>query len=219
MYITKNYTSPYSPLSDDMIQYARTDTHYLLYIYDCVRAQLLDLNHEQPGLLQCVWNKSKDIALKVCKDLTHFFVRYPGSFIHSYFLDPCIEVSLVWVCIQSAVCVFIWAKPQRGPVKVNCSYVLGLVCLFSIPKWSSCICFIVINCWVQWLEKLDVRCRLMMAHYTCMSYRCISQEDARTMIALWTIRILNLFLNYYFNFGIILMVTHEIVKSLERKIR
>ncbi|XP_037540178.1 exosome component 10 [Nematolebias whitei] len=52
------------PLSNDMVQYARTDTHYLLYIYDCVRAQLLDFNHEQPGLLQCVWNKSKDISLK-----------------------------------------------------------------------------------------------------------------------------------------------------------
>lgn len=52
------------PLPDEMVQYARTDTHYLLYIYDCVRAQLLDFNHGQPGLLQCVWNKSRDISLK-----------------------------------------------------------------------------------------------------------------------------------------------------------
>ncbi|XP_013876478.1 exosome complex component 10 [Austrofundulus limnaeus] len=52
------------PLPDEMIQYARTDTHYLLYIYDCVRVQLLDSHHGQPGLLQCVWNKSKDISLK-----------------------------------------------------------------------------------------------------------------------------------------------------------
>ncbi|XP_040921426.1 exosome component 10 [Toxotes jaculatrix] len=52
------------PLPDEMVQYARTDTHYLLYIYDCVRAQLLDFNHGQPGLLQSVWNKSKDISLK-----------------------------------------------------------------------------------------------------------------------------------------------------------
>uniref|UniRef100_A0A3P9IXK0 Exosome complex component 10 n=1 Tax=Oryzias latipes TaxID=8090 RepID=A0A3P9IXK0_ORYLA len=51
------------PLPDEMVQYARTDTHYLLYIYDCVRAQLLDSNHGQPGLLQSVWNKSKDISL------------------------------------------------------------------------------------------------------------------------------------------------------------
>ncbi|KAM3617675.1 uncharacterized protein V6R79_009522 [Siganus canaliculatus] len=52
------------PLPEEMVQYARTDTHYLLYIYDCVRMQLLDFNHGQPGLLQSVWNKSKDISLK-----------------------------------------------------------------------------------------------------------------------------------------------------------
>lgn len=52
------------PLPEEMVQYARTDTHYLLYIYDSVRAQLLDFNHGQPGLLQSVWNKSKDISLK-----------------------------------------------------------------------------------------------------------------------------------------------------------
>ncbi|KAM9752310.1 exosome complex component 10 [Menidia menidia] len=52
------------PLPDEMVQYARTDTHYLLYIYDCMRAQLLDSNHGRPGLLQSVWNKSKDVSLK-----------------------------------------------------------------------------------------------------------------------------------------------------------
>ncbi|XP_033825559.1 exosome component 10 [Periophthalmus magnuspinnatus] len=52
------------PLPEEMVQYARSDTHYLLYIYDRMRAQLLDFNHGQPGLLQSVWNKSKDISLK-----------------------------------------------------------------------------------------------------------------------------------------------------------
>ncbi|KAG7227071.1 hypothetical protein INR49_022418 [Caranx melampygus] len=47
-----------------MVQYARSDTHYLLYIYDCMRVQLFDMSHGQTGLLQCVWNKSKDISLK-----------------------------------------------------------------------------------------------------------------------------------------------------------
>ncbi|RVE70391.1 hypothetical protein OJAV_G00064140 [Oryzias javanicus] len=51
------------PLPDEMVQYARSDTHYLLYIYDCMRTQLLDSNHGQPGLLQSVWNKSRDISL------------------------------------------------------------------------------------------------------------------------------------------------------------
>ncbi|XP_049608921.1 exosome complex component 10 [Syngnathus scovelli] len=52
------------PLPDEMAHYARSDTHYLLYIYDCMKAELLDFNHGQPGLLQSVWNKSKDISLK-----------------------------------------------------------------------------------------------------------------------------------------------------------
>ncbi|KAM9343591.1 LOW QUALITY PROTEIN: exosome complex component 10-like [Pholidichthys leucotaenia] len=52
------------PLPEEMVHYARTDTHYLLYIYDCMRAQLLDFNHGKPGLLQSVWSKSKAISLK-----------------------------------------------------------------------------------------------------------------------------------------------------------
>lgn len=52
-----------------MVQYARADTHYLLYIYDCVRAQLLDFNHGQPGLLKSVWDRSRDISLKVRANL------------------------------------------------------------------------------------------------------------------------------------------------------
>ena len=61
------------PLPEEMFQYARSDTHYLLYIFDTMRAQLLDFNHGQPGLLQSVWNKSKDISLKVCTNLTSYF--------------------------------------------------------------------------------------------------------------------------------------------------
>lgn len=52
------------PLPEEMFEYARADTHYLLYIYDCLRGELLDFNHGQPGLLQSVWNKSRDISLK-----------------------------------------------------------------------------------------------------------------------------------------------------------
>jgi len=30
------------PLPDDMLKYAREDTHYLLFIYDCMRKELLN---------------------------------------------------------------------------------------------------------------------------------------------------------------------------------
>lgn len=68
-------TLPFSPLPSEMVEYAQADTHYLLYIYDCVRAQLLDYNHGQPGLLQSVWNRSKDISLKVSTNLTSYTIR------------------------------------------------------------------------------------------------------------------------------------------------
>lgn len=55
------------------MQYARADTHYLLYIYDRVRAQLLDFNHGQAGLLKSVWDRSRDISLKVRTNLDSKF--------------------------------------------------------------------------------------------------------------------------------------------------
>ncbi|NXT89005.1 EXOSX protein, partial [Anhinga rufa] len=52
------------PLPEEMIQYARDDTHYLLYIYDKVREALWERGNEQPTQLQIVWQRSKDICLK-----------------------------------------------------------------------------------------------------------------------------------------------------------
>ncbi|XP_075459602.1 exosome complex component 10 isoform X2 [Ascaphus truei] len=52
------------PLPEEMIQYARADTHYLLYIYDKMRTELLNAGNEQQNLLQLVWQRSKDICLK-----------------------------------------------------------------------------------------------------------------------------------------------------------
>ncbi|XP_018079931.1 exosome component 10 L homeolog isoform X1 [Xenopus laevis] len=52
------------PLPEEMLEYARVDTHYLLYIYDKMRIALLDAANGQPNLLQLVWQRSKDICLK-----------------------------------------------------------------------------------------------------------------------------------------------------------
>jgi exosome complex exonuclease RRP6 len=55
------------PLSKEMIQYAREDTHYLLYIFDNLRRQLLArgmLNHfnDKFRLIKDVINRSKQVA-------------------------------------------------------------------------------------------------------------------------------------------------------------
>uniref|UniRef100_A0A8C9MIP6 Exosome complex component 10 n=1 Tax=Serinus canaria TaxID=9135 RepID=A0A8C9MIP6_SERCA len=52
------------PLPEEMIRYAREDTHYLLYIYDKVRELLWERGKEQPTQLQVVWQRSRDICLK-----------------------------------------------------------------------------------------------------------------------------------------------------------
>ncbi|KAK3565668.1 hypothetical protein QTP86_014057, partial [Hemibagrus guttatus] len=52
------------PLPQEMIEYAQADTHYLLYVYDRLRADLFDVANGQPALVQLVWSKSKDLCLK-----------------------------------------------------------------------------------------------------------------------------------------------------------
>ncbi|XP_036389314.1 exosome component 10 isoform X1 [Megalops cyprinoides] len=52
------------PLPEEMFQYARADTHYLLYAYDRLRVDLFEVSNGQPSLLQAVWQRSKDICLK-----------------------------------------------------------------------------------------------------------------------------------------------------------
>ncbi|KAG8568467.1 hypothetical protein GDO81_014012 [Engystomops pustulosus] len=52
------------PLPEEMLHYARADTHYLLYIYDKTRTDLLNAANGQQTLLHLVWQRSKDICLK-----------------------------------------------------------------------------------------------------------------------------------------------------------
>ncbi|XP_006866453.1 PREDICTED: exosome component 10 isoform X2 [Chrysochloris asiatica] len=52
------------PLPEEMLHYARDDTHYLLYIYDKMRLELWERGNEQPVQLQAVWQRSRDICLK-----------------------------------------------------------------------------------------------------------------------------------------------------------
>ncbi|CAF3936393.1 unnamed protein product, partial [Didymodactylos carnosus] len=47
------------PLPPDYVRYARADTHYLLYIYDILRNQLLDVAQGKSTLLKQVYAKSR----------------------------------------------------------------------------------------------------------------------------------------------------------------
>uniref|UniRef100_A0A8C9ALE5 Exosome complex component 10 n=1 Tax=Prolemur simus TaxID=1328070 RepID=A0A8C9ALE5_PROSS len=52
------------PLPEEMLHYARDDTHYLLYIYDKMRLELWERGGGRPVQLQVVWQRSRDVCLK-----------------------------------------------------------------------------------------------------------------------------------------------------------
>lgn len=53
------------PLPAELIDYARSDTHYLLYIYDNMRNQLVEASTSDDNLIDYVLGKSKEEALQV----------------------------------------------------------------------------------------------------------------------------------------------------------
>ncbi|KAL1821165.1 hypothetical protein ACET3Z_016034 [Daucus carota] len=56
------------PLTDDMLRYAREDTHYLLYIYDLMKIELLSLStgsESSDGSLVEVYQRSYDICMQL----------------------------------------------------------------------------------------------------------------------------------------------------------
>eukprot|EP00124_Ichthyophonus_hoferi_P001047 Ihof_evm9s47 gene=Ihof_evmTU9s47 len=52
------------PLGDELMKYAREDTHYLLYIYDRLRAELVAQGNQNMNLLKMAWDRSTDICRK-----------------------------------------------------------------------------------------------------------------------------------------------------------
>lgn len=52
------------PLTEEMLKYARADTHYLLYIYDCLRNELLQNSTPKRNLIDYVLERSKTEALQ-----------------------------------------------------------------------------------------------------------------------------------------------------------
>lgn len=56
-----------SPLPEEMFNYARSDTHFLLYVYDNMRNELIDKSNtsvEDGDLVEVVMNRSKEEALQ-----------------------------------------------------------------------------------------------------------------------------------------------------------
>lgn len=52
------------PIPDELIMYARKDTHYLLYIYDVMKNELIKMGHGQKNILTSVYQSSTEICKK-----------------------------------------------------------------------------------------------------------------------------------------------------------
>ncbi|XP_055679646.1 exosome component 10 [Lutzomyia longipalpis] len=52
------------PLPEELVAYARRDTHYLLYVYDMLRNELLRKANYQPNWLRSVYQQSTEICRK-----------------------------------------------------------------------------------------------------------------------------------------------------------
>lgn len=61
-----NFANQGSPLTDEMLYYARCDTHYLLYVYDIIRNDLVtqsDPSDPQKNLIEFALQRSKETSL------------------------------------------------------------------------------------------------------------------------------------------------------------
>ncbi|MPC38912.1 Exosome component 10 [Portunus trituberculatus] len=53
------------PLTQEFVDYARQDSHYLLYIYDLMRNELIEKGNQLNNLITAVYQRSVDLCLKI----------------------------------------------------------------------------------------------------------------------------------------------------------
>ncbi len=64
------------PLNDDMLKYAREDTHYLLFIYTQMKNELIAKGNIDKNLLKAAFERSKAVCLKVSFNDKNVFLIY-----------------------------------------------------------------------------------------------------------------------------------------------
>lgn len=57
----------FRPLSPEAIHYARCDTHYLLYVYDMIKKDLMAMSTKQCNYIELVFQRSTDVCKMVNK--------------------------------------------------------------------------------------------------------------------------------------------------------
>ncbi|XP_052761274.1 exosome component 10-like [Mya arenaria] len=68
------------PLPEELSKYAREDTHYLLYVYDLLKNELITRGNNSNNLLLSVLNRSRHLCMKVYQKQIHT----PDSYLDLY---------------------------------------------------------------------------------------------------------------------------------------
>ncbi|XP_044982661.1 protein RRP6-like 1 [Hordeum vulgare subsp. vulgare] len=115
------------PLSDEMIKYAREDTHYLLYIYDLMRLRLQRESTSENDLLLEVQKRSNDI----CLQLYEKELLTDKSYLHIYGLQEH-ELTAAQLAVVSAL--HQWRDYIARDQDESTGYVLPNKALIEIAK-------------------------------------------------------------------------------------
>ncbi|KAM3230583.1 hypothetical protein ACQJBY_061012 [Aegilops geniculata] len=115
------------PLSDEMIKYAREDTHYLLYIYDLMRLRLQRESTCENDLLLEVQKRSNDI----CLQLYEKELLTDKSYLHIYGLQEH-ELTAAQLAVVSAL--HQWRDYIAREQDESTGYVLPNKALIEIAK-------------------------------------------------------------------------------------
>lgn len=115
------------PLSDVMKKYAQEDTHYLLYIYDRMKAQAIAKGNETNNLLMTILNRSRDLCLTVYDkpQLT------PDAYLKTY--EHC-DGSLDHKQLAVYQALFAWRDRVGREMDESTFYVLPNRMMFNIAK-------------------------------------------------------------------------------------
>lgn len=65
--LIRHFTLFFRPLSPEAIHYARSDTHYLLYVYDMIKKDLMAMSTTQCNYVELVFMRSIDVCKTVIK--------------------------------------------------------------------------------------------------------------------------------------------------------
>ncbi|KRT78455.1 hypothetical protein AMK59_8439 [Oryctes borbonicus] len=77
------------PLPEELINYAREDTHYLIYLYEVLKNELLKQGNGQDNILKSVIQKSTEICKKVRNNLNLILLNYVlVSFLMQRYIKP-----------------------------------------------------------------------------------------------------------------------------------